>query len=48
MWAATRIKRVYSNCSGEHPANSNLCPPLKIEKKFVMKVLLERCTPQEA
>ena len=45
-WTATKPKCV--NCKGEHQSNSNTCPP-KIEKKLAMKkVLVEKCTPQQA
>jgi hypothetical protein len=36
------------NCKGEHPSSSKTCPK-KIEKLLVMKkVLVEKCTPQQA
>jgi hypothetical protein len=37
-----------TNCKGEHPSKSNTCTQ-KNEKKLVMKkVLVEKCTPQQA
>ena len=37
-----------ANCKGDHPSNSKTCPK-KIEKTLVMKkVLVEKCTPQQA
>ena len=37
-----------ANCKGEHPSNSKTCPK-KIEKLLVMKkVLVGKCTPQQA
>jgi len=43
---ATKPKCV--NCKGEHQSNSNTCPK-EIEKKLAMKkVLVEKCTPQQA
>jgi hypothetical protein len=37
-----------ANCKGEHPSSSKTCPK-KIEKLLVMKkVLVEKCTPQQA
>jgi len=43
---ATKPKCI--NCKGDHQSNSNTCPK-KIEKKLVMKkVLVEKCTPQQA
>ena len=37
-----------ANCKGEHPPSSKTCPK-KIEKLLVMKkVLVEKCTPQQA
>jgi len=44
----TTIMPKCTNCNGEHPANSNLCPK-QIERKLAMKkVLLDKCTPQQA
>ena len=37
-----------ANCKGEHPSSSKTCPK-KIEKLLVMKkVLVDKCTPQQA
>jgi hypothetical protein len=37
-----------ANCKGEHPSSSKTCPQ-KIEKLLVMKkVLVDKCTPQQA
>jgi len=37
-----------TNCKGEHPSSSKTCP-IKIQKQIVMKkVLVEKCTPQQA
>jgi hypothetical protein len=37
-----------ANCKGKHPSSSKTCPK-KIEKLLVMKkVLVEKCTPQQA
>ena len=44
----TADKPKCTNCKGEHPSNSKNCPK-KIEKKLVMKkVLVDKCTPQQA
>ena len=44
----TAVKPKCTNCKGEHPSNSKTCP-IKIEKQLVMKkVLVEKCTPQQA
>jgi hypothetical protein len=37
-----------ANCKGEHPSSSKTCPK-RIKKLLVMKkVLVEKCTPQQA
>jgi len=44
----TAVKPKCTNCKGEHPSNSKTCP-IKMEKRLVMKkVLVEKCTPQQA
>ena len=44
----TTNKPKCTNCKGEHPSKSNTCTQ-KNEKKLVMKkVLVEKCTPQQA